>query len=123
LQIGDWVGEGKGARGFVGRLDGMIDRRRQYVIDTVSRAVANEREHWQAVLAQVIAHQRDVLAGSLAEFSKADRQEMQRLRSELHDTKVEVAKLTSLLATIREERARERGAVVDLPALPTRGLN
>src|SRR5262245_55163167 len=71
----------------------------------VDRHIADERVRYTKTLGEYLAEQRE-----------ADRADLQKTRDELRDVKVEIAKLTSMLATLREERASERGKV-DLPSI------
>ena len=59
----------------------------------------------------------------LADQRETDRVELKRVRDELRDVKVECARLTSLIATMRTEAADARGRTLDLPAQPRRDLN
>ena len=59
----------------------------------------------------------DVVAETLGEMMQRGRKALQQAISEQHELKIEVAKLSSLVAMLREELAAERGrAAVSAPA-------
>lgn len=75
------------------------------------------------VMGEVIAHERHWAR----EDRKADylrfkrlRDELQVVRAELRETKLEVARLINLLSTMREERAERGTGPLDLPRIPMR---
>jgi len=74
----------------------------QFVFDVIGEIIAHERSRAAEIFAKVAASMRD-----------DDRAELARLREELRETKLELAKMTSILATVREERA---GGPVDMPS-------
>jgi hypothetical protein len=81
----------------------------------------SEREVTEAAIRVAITNAvRDVVDGTLAAFDALDENVLKinrELRGEIHDLKIEVARLTSVLTVMREERAN---APLDLPKLPLR---
>ncbi len=96
--------------------------RRERPLDT--RPTTSGEEHdwsgWESWLAARLATERqlvlDAVGEAIGQLLEGERKATTVLANELHDVKLEAAKLGNEVATLREALAVERAAVLDLPS-------